>query len=123
MRTVNSHPIFTVISAILVVVSIGGCARRAEVLADGSLASPSTVLATAASETAPLGSPSNAPVMTVEPATTDEPAATVEPAPATTPGPTPVPTPDLASIEALLSGIDGDLGDDASAATYEGSPQ
>lgn len=128
MRTDKGHRILTVISAALVVVLIAGCGRRAEVPNAGSPTSPSTVDVTSATE------PPTGPLVggTVAPETTDEPGATAATAEvATTPGSgataqpntTPVPTPDFASIEALLSGIDGDLGDDASAASYEGSPQ
>lgn len=122
MRTVNSHRTHLVISAALVVLVVAGCGRRAEVPNAGSPTSPSTVDATSAPQL-PAGALVGA---TGEPVATDEPATTAEPSePAATaqPGTTPVPTPDFASIEALLSGIDGDLGDDASAASYEGSPQ
>lgn len=119
MRTVNSHRILFVISAALAVVLIAGCGRRAEVPNVGSPTSPSTVDASSAPESsiAPLAS------STVEPLATDGSAATAEPGATARPTTTPVPTPDFASIEALLSGLDGDLGDDASAAAFEGSPQ
>ena len=125
MRTVKSHRILTVISAALVVMLIAGCGRRAEVPNAGSPTSPPpTVDVTTAPElpTGPLVKATVEPVMTDERGATAEPTAIAQPG-ATQPGTTPGPTPDLASIEALLSGIDGDLGDDADAAASEGSPQ
>lgn len=119
MRTDNSHRILTVISAALVVLLIAGCGRRAEVPITGSPTSPSTVDVTTVPETRAEPGASS----TVEPVATDQPGATAEPATTAQPGTTPVPTPDFAPIEVLLSGIDGDLGDDASAASHEGSPQ
>ena len=132
MPTVNNHRILTVITAALVVVLIAGCANRTELADAGSPTSPPpTVDVTTAPEepTAPVVGATVEPATTVEPAatvqpaTTSEPGVTVEPATTDKPPTAPVPTPDLTSIEALLSGIDGDLGDDAGAAASEGSPQ
>ena len=124
MRTVKGHRILTVVSAALAVVLIAGCGRRGEVPNAGSPTSPSTIDGTFAPElpTGPLVKATVEPVMTDERGATAEPTAIAQPG-ATQPGTTPGPTPDFASIEALLSGIDGDLGDDAGAAASEGSPQ
>lgn len=126
MPTVNNHRILTVITAALVVVLIAGCANRTELADAGSpISPPPTVDVTTAPEepTAPVVGATVEPATTVQPATTSEPGVTVEPATTDKPPTAPVPTPDLTSIEALLSGIDGDLGDDAGAAASEGSPQ
>ena len=126
MPTVNNHRILTVITAALVVVLIAGCANRTELADAGSpISPPPTVDVTTAPEepTAPVVGATVEPATTVQPATTNEPGVTVEPATTDKPPTAPVPTPDLTSIEALLSGIDGDLGDDAGAAASEGSPQ
>ena len=126
MPTVNNHRILTGITAVLVVVLIAGCANRTELADAGSpISPPPTVDVTTAPEepTAPVVGATVEPATTVQPATTSEPGVTVEPATTDKPPTAPVPTPDLTSIEALLSGIDGDLGDDAGAAASEGSPQ
>ena len=126
MPTVNNHRILTGITAVLVVVLIAGCANRTELADAGSpISPPPTVDVTTPPEepTAPVVGATVEPATTVQPATTSEPGVTVEPATTDKPPTAPVPTPDLTSIEALLSGIDGDLGDDAGAAASEGSPQ
>ena len=138
MPTVKGHRILIVVTAVLVVLLIAGCGSGTELANAGSPTSPPpTVDLTTAPEepTAPVVGATVEPATTVQPATTNEPGVTVQPVktnesgvtvePVTTDKPptAPVPTPDLTSIEALLSGIDGDLGDDAGAAASEGSPQ
>ncbi|MEO8207779.1 MAG: hypothetical protein ABI598_01995 [Chloroflexota bacterium] len=107
------------ITALAAVLLTTGCGRRAQQTdaGTGTLASPpaqQTQLASAPPTLAPTVAPA-----TSEP--TD--AATSQPARTAIPASTPVPTPDLASIEALLSGISGDLNADATADNDEGTPQ
>ena len=115
MRTTTRHRILIVISAALVVVVLAGCGRRVD-LAGPDGPSPSSVTVGATSLPGQASQPAPA-----SPDPTSSPGA--EASPSTAPTDTPIPSPDLASIEALLSGIDTDLGDDAAAAANEGNPQ
>ena len=120
MRTIKVNRLLALVIATLVVLVIAGCGRRADLgVANSPPAATFAVLVSASSQASsePFADATPPPGETAEPAASAEPAATARPN--TTPGP----TPDLASIEALLSGIDGDLGDDAGAAASEGSPQ
>ena len=126
MPTVKGQRILIVITAVLVALLIAGCGSGTELANAGSPTSPPPAvdLTTAPEEpTAPVVGATVEPGVTVQPVKTNEPGVTVEPVTTDKPPTAPVPTPDLTSIEALLSGIDGDLGDDAGAAAYEGSPQ
>ena len=119
MRTIKVNRLLALVIATLVVLVIAGCGRRADLgVANSPPAATFAVLVSASSQA------SSEPFAdaTPPPGETAEPTAIAQPG-ATQPGTTPGPTPDFASIEALLSGIDGDLGDDAGAAASEGSPQ
>ena len=89
-----------------------GCGRRAPLLDTGDTSSPSPAVPTFTTPDGPSSSPDASPDVSPVASPTTQSATG-----------TPVPTPDLASIEALLAGIDADLNADATATTDEGSPQ
>jgi hypothetical protein len=94
----------------------GGCARRGQVAADGSM--PTPVAAAPTDGSVPAATSEASPAVTVA---TPEASAEATSGATGMPTGTAVPTPDLSTIEALIHDIDTDLGADASAAADEGS--
>lgn len=102
---------------LLVAVVAAGCGRRAQLADVGSQATLRPTTTTIPETPAP-------PEVTTSPAPAEPaPSASAELVASPTPNATPVASPDLASIEALISGLDSDLANDATADTDEGSPQ
>lgn len=111
------HRILTVTGVVLLVAVVAaGCGRRAQLADVGSQATlgPTTTTLSEIRATEVTTPPAPA-----EPA----PSASAELVVSPTPTATPVASPDLASIEALISGLDSDLANDATADTDEGNPQ
>lgn len=98
-------------AAVLLTLVIAGCGRSGQAIDAG--AAPVVPASAASGPIAALATPTPTELAAATPAATP------------TPGPTatPVPTPDFPAIEALISGINADLGADATADTDEGSPQ
>ncbi|MEO8463423.1 MAG: hypothetical protein ABI555_09430 [Chloroflexota bacterium] len=126
MRTPKLNRTLLVIVAVLIAaIVVANCGRTSQQVGDVSAPalSSSTQHATPVTEAPATEGPA-----TVAPRATDSNGLAAAPGPggpapaaAAAPTSTPISTPDLTSIEALLSGINTDLGADASADTNEGS--
>lgn len=109
-RRISGTGIAFVLTLALTLV-IAGCGRSGHAVDAG--AAPVAPAAVAATPVAALATPTRTELGAATPPATSALGLTA----------TPVPTPDFPAIDALISGINADLGADATADTDEGSPQ